>query len=137
MLSPRSHRRIPSVVIYEKLLDADPAVALEEGSLHFDEKSRVHLALRKITKRLNDLGIPSALAGGMARFLHGVRRFTEVIDLLVTAEGLAAIHAQLDGLGYVPPFAGSKQLRDTEHGVRIEFFVTGKFPGVGKQKTVP
>jgi hypothetical protein len=136
MHSSPKRRRIAPVIIYEKLLDADPATALEEGSLHFDEKSRVHLALRKITRRLDELGIPYALAGGMALFLHGVRRFTEDVDLLVSPEGLAAIHAQLEGLGYVPPFPGSNQLRDTEQGVRIEFLVTGQFPGDGKPKPI-
>jgi hypothetical protein len=35
-----------------------------------------------------------------------------------------------------PPFAGSKQLRDTDTGVRIEFLVTGQFPGDGKPKPI-
>ena len=65
----------------------------------------------------------------MAMFYHGYRRFTEDVDILVTREGLKEIHRQLDGLGYVPPFAGSKQLRDAELGVRVEFLVTGGFPG--------
>jgi hypothetical protein len=39
-------------------------------------------------------------------------------------------------LGYVPPFMGSKQLRDAESGVRIEFLVTGEYPGDGKPKPV-
>ena len=55
---------------------------------------------------------------------------------LVTREGLKAIHAHLEGLGYVPPFSGSKNLRDTEHGVRIEFLIAGEFPGDGKPKPV-
>jgi hypothetical protein len=42
----------------------------------------------------------------------------------------------LEGRGYLPPFAGSKQLRDTENGVRIEFLVTGEYPGDGKPKPV-
>jgi hypothetical protein len=129
---PRGKLRL--VHSYKELLDANCAAALEEGSLHFDEKSRVHLALRKITKRLDELGIPYALAGGMALFLHGVRRFTEDVKLLVSVEGLAAVHQHLDGLGYVPPFHGSKQLRDAEQGVCIEFLVAGQFPGDGKPK---
>ena len=36
----------------------------------------------------------------------------------------------------MPPFKGSKNLRDTEYGVRIEFLVTGQFPGDGKPKPV-
>ena len=72
----------------------------------------------------------------MALYRHGFRRFTEDVDLLVTRDGLKSIHDHLSGLGYVPPFAGSKQLRDVENGVRIEFLVTGDFPGDGKPKPV-
>ena len=39
-------------------------------------------------------------------------------------------------MGYTPPFAGSKNLRDTKTGVRIEFIVTGGYPGDGKPKPV-
>ena len=46
-------------------------------------------------------------------------------NLPVTPDQLQEIHRRLDGLGYLPPFAGSKNLRDTEYGVRIEFLVTG------------
>jgi hypothetical protein len=46
------------------------------------------------------------------------------------------IHAKLEGLGYIPPFSGSKNLRDAEHGVRIEFLIAGEFPGDGKPKPV-
>ena len=48
-------------------------------------------------------GIPYCVAGGMALFQHGYRRFTEDVDILVTREGLREIHAGLDGLGYLPP----------------------------------
>ena len=50
--------------------------------------------------------------------------------------GSGTIHAKLEGLGYVPPFSGSKNLRDAEHGVRIEFLIAGEFPGDGKPKPV-
>ena len=36
----------------------------------------------------------------------------------------------------MPPFSGSKNLRDTATQVRIEFLVTGRFPGDGKPKPV-
>ncbi len=104
--------------------------------MHFDEKSAVFTSLHKITSRLTELGIPYAVVGGMALFSHGVRRFTEDVDLLLTASGLEEVHRQLEGLGYTPPFKGSKQLRDAETGVRIEFLVTGQFPGDGKPKPV-
>lgn len=125
-----------SVVAYEERLNRDARWALREGSMHFDKESAVHDSLRRIARRLDALGVPYALAGGMAMFLHGYRRFTEDVDILVTREGLAAIKAGLTGLGYVPPFEKSKNLRDTENGVRIEFIVTGGFPGDGLPKPV-
>ena len=123
-------------VPYEKRLASDPRWALSEGSRFFEEKSAVQEALRKITERLNELGIPYAIAGGLALFRHGHRRFTEDVDILVTRQGLATIHNRLAGLGYLPPFPKSKHLRDTDLGVRIEFLVAGDFPGDGKPKPV-
>ena len=127
---------VPPSMAYEDRLDEAVDWALREGSMHFEQKSAVHQSLRKIAARLEQLGIPYAVAGGMALFLHGYRRFTEDVDVLVTPEGLAEIHRRLEGLGYVPTFDGSKNLRDAEHGVRIEFLVTGQFPGDGKPKPV-
>jgi hypothetical protein len=72
----------------------------------------------------------------MAVFHHGFRRFTEDVDILVNRASLQTIHQALDGLGYVPPFKGSKNLRDAELGVKIEFIVTGDYPGDGKPKPV-
>jgi hypothetical protein len=124
------------MIAYEQLLSQNPRWALEEGSMHFEEGSAVHRTLRKVTRKLDELGIPYAVAGGMALFLHGYRRFTEDVDILVTREGLQKVHAELEGRGYLPPFTGSKNLRDTESGVRIEFLVTGDYPGDGKPKPV-
>lgn len=121
---------------YEKQLADNPRWALSESSLYFDEKGAVQQTLRKITQRLNDLNIPYAVVGGLALFQHGHRRFTEDVDLLVTKAGLKSLHAALEGLGYVPPFKGSKHLRDVEHGVKVEFLTTGDFPGDGKPKPV-
>ena len=104
--------------------------------MFFEQKSGLHLALRKITQRLNELNIPYAVAGGMALFFHGFRRFTEDVDILVTREGLERLHRELEGLGYVPLFPGSKNLRDAESGVRVEFLVSGDYPGDGKPKPV-
>lgn len=123
-------------IAYEDVLDQDPALALLEGSMHFERESALHKALGKIARKLDELGVDYAVAGGMAMFFHGYRRFTEDIDILVTRDGLDTIHRELEGLGYLPPFEGSKHLRDTQNGVRIEFIVTGDFPGDGKPKPV-
>ena len=104
--------------------------------MHFEGKSAVFLTLKKITQRLKELNVPYAVAGGMALFFHGVRRFTEDLHILVRREDLPEIHRRLEGFGYLPVFSGSKNLRDTESGVRIEFLVTGDYPGDGKPKPV-
>lgn len=124
------------MTLYEKKLDADLNWALREGSLHFEEKNQVHDTLRRITARLNELQIPYAVVGGMAMFAHGFRRFTEDVDLLVTREGMNEILEKLEGLGYVQPPGTTTKLRDTQSGVRIEFLITGGFPGDGKPKPV-
>jgi len=124
------------MIAYEKKLDADPAWALKEGGLHFEEKNAVHDTLRRITSRLKALGIPYAVVGGMAMFAHGYRRFTDDVDLLVTRESMDRVLAELEGLGYVQPAGTKTKLRDTESGVRIEFLITGQFPGDGKTKPV-
>jgi hypothetical protein len=121
---------------YEQLLSRQLQWALREGSMYFQEKSSLHRTLRKITQRLAELNIPYAVVGGMALFYHGLRRFTEDVDVLVTPKGLEEIHRHLEGLGYTPLFEGSRNLRDAESGVRIEFLVAGDFPGDGKPKPV-
>ncbi len=126
----------PHIPVYEELLNRDPRWALSEGSRHFEESSAVFAALHKITSRLKELGIPYTVVGGMALFRHGLRRFTEDVDLLVRRDDLKVVHDKLKGLGYLPPFAASKHLRDTELGVKIEFLTTGDFPGDGKPKPV-
>lgn len=100
------------------------------------QEDAVHKALRAIALKLDQLGIAYAVVGGMALTAHGFKRATVDVDILVTRKGNQLIHEKLDGLGYLPPFAGSKNLRDTEHGVRIEFLITGEFPGDGKPKAV-
>jgi hypothetical protein len=104
--------------------------------MHFEEKSAVHLTLHRIVRRLGELEVPYAIAGAMALFFHGFRRFTEDVDILVTREGLERVHEHLEGLGYVAVFSGSRSLRDAESGVRIEFLASGDYPGDGKPKPV-
>lgn len=120
------------MLTYEEQLDRDTAWALLEGSMHFEERSAVHKTLRDLTQALNELGVDYAVAGSMAMFVHGFRRFTEDVDVLVTREGLAKIHEALEGRGYTKPFAASKNLRDARTGVRIDFLISGQFPGDGK-----
>ena len=125
-----------AVVAYEDKLRADPRFMIWEMSLQFDKGGPVYRTLDKLTTRLDALGLPYAIVGGMALSLHGFIRATDDVDLLVTRDVLKMIHDKIEGLGWVPPFAGSKNLRDAETGVKIEFLVTGEYPGDGKPKPV-
>jgi hypothetical protein len=133
---PVSHSTTGPPVYYEELLNSDPRWAMHEGSRHFEEDSAVFKALQAITQRLKSLGVSYAVVGGMALFRHGLRRFTEDVDILVRKGDLKAIHDNLEGLGYLAPFANSKHLRDTQLGVKIEFLTTGDYPGDGRKKPV-
>jgi hypothetical protein len=125
-----------TVLPYEQRLRAERDWSMDEGDRHFQHESLVFKTMRKIARQLEGLGIPYAVAGGMSLDAHGFRRLTVDVDILVTRESLKTIHERLEGPGYVPPFTGSKNLRDTESGVRIEFLVAGEFPGDGKPKPV-
>jgi len=120
------------MIAYEQLLNSDFQLALREGDMFFQGEGAVQKTLQRISQRLTEIGVDYAILGGMALYSYGFRRYTEDVDVLVTPDGLAKLHDELDGLGYVRPFAASKNLRDAETGVRIDFLVSGQFPGGGK-----
>ncbi len=110
--------------------------AIQEAAKFFMRTDPIFESLHAVTTRLRDLGIPYAVLGGMALVAHGYLRTTEDIDILVSPVSLDAIHQSLVGLGYRPLFEGSKNLRDANTGVRIEFVLAGQFPGDGKPKPI-
>lgn len=96
----------------------------------------VNHAARALAKHLEAAGIPYAIAGAMALNAYGYRRFTEVVDVLLTTEGLARFKERFLGRGYVERFPGSKAMRDTQNNVKIDVLIAGDFPGDGKPKPV-
>ncbi len=99
-------------------------------------RSNLHEAARRLARIFDEMGIVYAVAGAMALAAYGRRRMTEDIDILVTAEDLARFKAEWIGRGYVEIRPGLKAIRDTDLGVRIDFIVSGQFPGDGKPKSV-
>lgn len=124
------------VLRYESELENSFDFVLSEADQLYQGQGRLRKTYERLAKRLDELGVSYSLVGGYALILHGVRRFTEDIDLLVSREGLARLHEELIGRGYVLAAPGSRNLRDVETGVQIEFVVTGEFPGDGKPKPV-
>ncbi len=121
-----------TVVAHEDRLRADPWLMFQEMSMHVDKTGPVYRTMQRISTRLDELNLPYVVVGGMALGLHGYFRGTDDVDLLVTKATLASIHERLEGLGWVAPFAGSKNLRDADTNVKVEFLVTGEYPGSGK-----
>lgn len=136
MIRPTSATTPSTALTYEERLRSDTGFAMEEIGLFFQGDSQVHQTLKAITEKLDSLGIPYAVAGGLALAGHGYYRTTDDVDLLTTHEGLKRVHAECSGLGYVPVFKGSKNLRDTKTRVKIEFLINGQYPGDGKPKPV-
>ncbi len=124
------------VIPYEHRLARSFDFVIKEAEQLYRGEGRLRKTYDRLTKRLEALGISYGVVGGYALIVHGVRRFTEDIDMLVSADGLDRLHKQLIGLGYVRVAPGSRNLRDAETGVKIEFIVTGEFPGDGKPKPV-
>lgn len=121
---------------YENELESSFDMVLAEGDQLYQGGGRLKKTYVRLAKHLDELGVSYSLVGGYALILHGVRRFTEDIDLLVSSEGLSKLHKELVGRGYVRVAPKSRNLRDAETGVRIEFVVTGEFPGDGKPKPI-
>ena len=70
------------------------------------------------------------------RLVSWYRRTTVDVDVLLTAEGLAAFKRSNLGRGYAEKFPGSRGVRDTEYGVDIDIVLAGSYPGDGKPKPV-
>src|SRR6266571_7204743 len=94
--------------IYDQWLRREDVDAVAAMCRFFMEDDPVHRTLRKIADKLEELGIPYAIAGGMALGAHHFIRATVDVDILVDAEGLRIIHENLDGRGFVRPFEGSR-----------------------------
>jgi hypothetical protein len=89
-------------------------------------------AARKVADRLEELGIPYVVAGGLAVAAHGYKRATVVVDLLLTREGLQKFKARWLGAGWVEFFKGSKGMRDAEFNVKLDVLTPEERPGDGK-----
>ena len=103
---------------------------------YFMEKSPLQLAAEALANRLETLDTDYAVGGALAVNYHGVMRATEDVDVLIAADDLARFKERWIGRGYTPLFPGSKAVRDAEHGVKIDFMITGDYPGDGRPKPV-
>jgi hypothetical protein len=109
---------------------------LAEAEAYFMGEGGVHRAAAAIAGRLAEAGIEYAIAGAIALGEHGFKRLTVDVDVLIRREGLDRFKAQWLGRGYTEVRPGGKAVRDTINNVKIDFLLTGDFPGDGKPKPV-
>ena len=108
-----------------------------EGARYFMGEGKLHGALGELCSDLDRRGIDYMVIGAVALLAYGYPRFTEDIDLVMTAEGLETFHRELVGRGYAPAFPGArKRLRATRGNVPVEIIVAGEYPGDGKPKPI-
>jgi hypothetical protein len=106
---------------------------LKEIDMFFDGSSPVHQTMQRLTQQLLDAGIPYAVMGGMAVNAHRVRRTTDDLDVLVTAEGLQKFRQLFLGEAYEQPAPKrTRRFVDRQNNVIIDFLVTGLYPGRGE-----
>jgi hypothetical protein len=128
--------RAPAIAPYETPRIGEAEWNLRESSLFLDDRGPVWETLHRVARRLEDAGIPYAVIGAMALNAHGHKRVTTDIDLVASADARRRIHELLDVRGFLPPFEGSRSLRDAANGVKIDLVLAGDFPGDGKAKPV-
>ena len=109
---------------------------LREAERFFMGQADVQVALERLARTFDELGIPYAVVGAMALNEWGYRRVTVDIDVLLNEAGLRRAREALIGRGYVEKFPGSRGFRDTQAGVDIDVLVAGEYPGDGRPKPV-
>ena len=102
----------------------------------FMQVSPIHETMRRLSKVLQEMNIPFAIAGAMAANAHGHKRTTSDVDILLRREDLQRFKAQYIGRGWVDKFEGSKNFRDAVTNINIDTLIVGDYPGDGLPKPV-
>ena len=112
-----------------------------EARRYFVGQGMLNYALEQLVSDLRRHDIDYVVIGAVALFAHGYRRFTDNIDIVLTAEGLEKFRKELLGRG---PFGacGYDQtdarnlVRSYPYGVTVEIVTTGEYPGDKKPQPV-
>jgi len=124
-------------VIKESFQAHSVADTYEEGLRLFMGHGELDQTLARLVRNLEQHGIDYMVVGAIALIAYGYKRFTEDIDIVLSADGLHTFHNELIGRGYAPQFPGArKRLRSTMDGVSIDVITSGEYPGDGKPKPV-
>ena len=105
---------------------------IKDVDMFFQKNDPVHKTLRRTIKNLEKAKIPYALMGGMAVNLHGYRRTTNDVDILLTAEGLDEFRKRFVPKHYEVTPRRPRRFSDRQNQVIVDFLVTGLYPGNGQ-----
>lgn len=116
-------------------------VAYAEAARYFRGEGVLNWVLGQLVGDLNSHGIDYAFIGAVALFAHGYERFTENVDVILTAEGLEKFRRELLGRGGwglrgYDQTGARNRVRSYPLEVSIKIFVAGEYPGEGKPKSV-
>ena len=93
--------------------------------------------INSLAKDLQRLNVDYAIAGGNALKVHGFKRFTTDVDVLLAKGGKKKFAENLVGRGYAPRFEKARsKFKHTSFNVDIDLLESGDFPGDGKPKEV-
>ncbi len=104
---------------------------LKEIDMFFEKRDPVHQTLRRLARRLEKAGIPYAVMGAMAVNLHGARRTTDDVDVLLTQKGLDRFQQEMVGKFYKSVEGRPRRFVERQSKVTVDVLVTGRYPGRG------
>ena len=106
-------------------MKADRRWAWEEADAYFQGESQVFVAYRAVEERLKEVEIRYALAGVLAMFQHGYRRFSTDVEFWIAPGDWLAIEVQFLVCGY-SRIGSSTKIRCERTGVTIIFSLCEK-----------
>jgi hypothetical protein len=109
----------------------DPWQRLTEIGMFFQGRDPVHQATRRLIRRLEKAGIPYALMGAMAVNMHGARRTTDDVDILLTGAGLERFREELLPKFYKQIKGRPRRFVERKSDIQLDILVTGNYPGSG------
>lgn len=110
---------------------------IEKRILNDENEVALISTARKLGEQLDMHGIEYAIVGGFALNVHGFKRQTLDVDVLLNKDGLNKFHSKVVFNGFVPRFRGAQRsFRDPTSNVAVDVVITGEYPGDGKQKNI-
>jgi hypothetical protein len=107
----------------------DPLTAI---ALFHRGRDPAHLSLRRLVRKLQKAGIIHAIVGGMAVYVHGHRRMTDDVDVLLTPAGFTEFKRLFVPKHYEQVPGRSRRFVDRANGVILDVLLTGLHAGLGK-----